>query len=199
MKQVFFFLLMACIVALQPVSAQTTKRLSDLEKKRKEALQTIEETSKQLDKNKTTAKNTVYKLNVLNDKIKKRESFLKVLNKEMKELDTEVGDNKTAYEELSRNLGVKKQQYARSLRIMSRKNKSEDKLMFLFVFQESGSNVQARPLPERILRFPKSAGPRNIAQTKLVGGETPPGIGTILPRERCSETKRGAANHPASK
>lgn len=131
MKQVVSLLLLAFLVGFQPVSAQTSKRLTDLEKKRKEALQTIEETSKQLDKNKTTAKNTVYKLNVLNEKIKKRESFLKVLNKELKELDTEVDENKTAYEELSRNLSVKKQQYARSLRIMSRKNKSEDKLMFL--------------------------------------------------------------------
>lgn len=131
MRQALSILLLACFVVLQPAAAQTSKRITDLEKKRKEALQTIEETSKQLDKNKTTAKNTVYKLNVLNDKIKKRESYLKVLNKELNELDTEVTENKSAYEELSRNLGVKKQQYARSLRIMSRKNKSEDKLMFL--------------------------------------------------------------------
>jgi len=131
MKHVLSKLLIACVILLQPVSAQTSKRLSDLEMKRKDAMKTIEETSKQLDKNKTTAKNTVYKLNVLTDKIKKRESFLKVLDTELKSIDSEVVQSKTEYEELSRDLNVKKQQYARSLRLMSRKNKSEDKLMFL--------------------------------------------------------------------
>ncbi len=131
MKRVLSILLIVCAAGFLPLSAQSSKRLSDLERKRKEALESIEETSRQLNKNKTTAKNTLYKLNVLNDKIKKRESFLKVLDTELNELDSEVVENKTAYEDLSRDLSVKKQQYARSLRLMARRNKSEDRLMFL--------------------------------------------------------------------
>jgi len=129
MRKVIVFLL-TCLL-LSSVTAQSSKRLTDLEKKRKAALERIEETTRQLNKNKSTAKNTLYKLNVLNDQIKAREKFLGVLNKELGALDTEVDETKEEYAEMSRRLSIKKEQYARSLRLMSRRNKSEDKLMFL--------------------------------------------------------------------
>lgn len=113
------------------LNAQTSKRLTDLEKQRKAALERIEAASRELNKTKTTAKNTLIKLNVLNDQIKARESFLTVLNKELRTLDGEVAETKAAYEEQSRRLSIKKDGYARSLRLMSRRNKSEDRWMFL--------------------------------------------------------------------
>ncbi|MDP4278015.1 MAG: peptidoglycan DD-metalloendopeptidase family protein [Bacteroidota bacterium] len=112
------------------VTAQNS-RLNELEKKRKAALQRIEVTSHQLDKNKATAKNTLYKLNVLNDQIKVREQYIGSLDGELTKLDKGIEELKSEYEEMSRQLSVKKEQYARSLRLMARRNKSEDRLMFI--------------------------------------------------------------------
>ena len=111
--------------------AQNNKRLSDLEQKRKAALERIEETSRLLSKTKNTSKNSIYKLNVLSDKISARERFLGELSSEMRTIDSEVNELKGEYTELSRQLSVKKEQYAKSLRLMNRRNKAEDRLMFI--------------------------------------------------------------------
>jgi len=124
-------------LVLTSVSAQSNNRISDLEKKKKEALESIEETSRLLSKNKTTTKNSLYKLNVLSNKIKVRERFLGELSTELTVINKDVDEVKNEFTELSRQLSVKKEQYARSLRLMSRRNKSEDKLMFLL----SSSNL----------------------------------------------------------
>jgi len=124
-------LLFSILLIMASVTGQSNKRVSDLEKKRKEALEQIEETSRLLNKNKTTTKNTIYKLNVLSDKIKTRERFLGELSTELTSINKNVDEVKNEYTDLSSQLSVKKEQYARSLRLMSRRNKSEDKLMFL--------------------------------------------------------------------
>jgi len=111
--------------------AQSGRRLSDLEKKRKEALERVEKTTQMLSKNKTTTKNTLYRLNVLSDQIRARESFLGDLNKELAAITSEVSEVQAEYTELSLRLSVKKEKYAKSIRLMSRRNKSEDKLMFI--------------------------------------------------------------------
>lgn len=129
-------LLFSLVFVLTSIFAQSSNRISDLEKKRKEALERIEETSRLLNKNKTTTKNTIYKLNVLNDKIKARERFLGTISSEMNSIDKNVNEVKGEYTETSRQLSVKKEKYAKSIRLMSRRNKSEDKLMFLLSSQD---------------------------------------------------------------
>lgn len=129
-------LLFSLVFSLTSIIAQSSNRISDLEKKRKEALERIEETSRLLNKNKTTTKNTLYKLNVLNDKIKARERFLGTISSEMNSIDKNVNEVKSEYTETSRQLSVKKEKYAKSIRLMSRRNKSEDKLMFLLSSQD---------------------------------------------------------------
>lgn len=136
MKRLVLFFSM--LLLLSSSFAQTTKRISDLEKKRKEALEKIEQTSILLNKNKKTTQNTIYKLNVLNDKIKARERFLGELSGELNIIDRNVGEVKNEYAQISRELSVKKEQYARSLRLMSRRNRAEDKLMFLLASSDLG-------------------------------------------------------------
>ncbi|MDD2256036.1 MAG: peptidoglycan DD-metalloendopeptidase family protein [Bacteroidales bacterium] len=124
-----------------PVMAQSS-RLTDLEKQRKAALEQIEETSRMLDKNKVTVSNALVKLNVLNEKIKAREQFLKTLQQELKALDREIAQLRSEYVELSRQLSVKKEQYARSLRLMTRRNRTEDKWMFLLSADDLGQMMR---------------------------------------------------------
>jgi len=122
-------ILLICLFGVG-IYAQSS-RLSDLEKKRKEVLDRVERTTQMLSKNKATTKNTIYRLNVLGDQIKARESFLNDLSKELSVISTEMSEIQEEYSELSLNLSVKKEQYAKSIRLMSRRNKSEDKLMFI--------------------------------------------------------------------
>jgi murein hydrolase activator len=114
------------------IYAQNSKRLSDLEKKRKDALEQVEKTTKMLSKNKTTTKSTIYRLNVLGDQIKVHQDLLSGINKEMSVMDVEVADIKAEYDELNQQLNVKKERYAKSLRKLAKRNKFEDRLMFLF-------------------------------------------------------------------
>jgi len=125
-----FSILLICLLSFG-LYAQNSQRLSDLEKKRQEALERIEKTTQMLSKNKVTTKNTLYRLNVLNDQIQVRETFVNELNKELQVINTEVAEVQAEYTELSRRLSVKKEKYAKSLRLMSRQNKSEDKLLFI--------------------------------------------------------------------
>lgn len=129
MKRCLYVLLILLLAS--SLNAQTSKRLKELEQKRKAALERIETASRELNQTKTTAKNTLMKLNVLNEQIKAREAFIRELNKELRALDMEVAETKAAYEEQSRLLSIKKDGYARSLRLMSRRNKSEDRWLFL--------------------------------------------------------------------
>jgi len=129
MRQVFGILLI-CFLTLG-IFAQNSKRISDLEQKRKEALESVERTTKMLSKNKATTKNTLYRLSVLNEQITLREKSLSELNAQLTTINAEVSEVQSEYTELSRRLSVKKEMYAKSLRQMSRRNQSEDKLMFI--------------------------------------------------------------------
>lgn len=111
--------------------AQNNRKMSDLKKKREEALEKVEKASKQLNKTRESSKNSIYKLNLISDKIKVREQVLTSLDSELKKLDNEINDVKSDYVDLSRDLSVKKEQYAKSLRLLSHRNKAEDKLMFI--------------------------------------------------------------------
>jgi len=111
--------------------AQSSKRITDLEQKRKAALEQVEKTTLMLSKTKRTAQNILLRLNALNKQIAARESYIRELNKQMVIINAEVEENQSEYTELSRRLSVKKSIYAHSLRLMSRRNQTEDKLMFI--------------------------------------------------------------------
>jgi septal ring factor EnvC (AmiA/AmiB activator) len=113
------------------LSAQTSSRITELEQKRKAALEQVEKTTQMLSKTKRTAQNILLQMNALNKQISARESYIKELNKQMVIINAEVEENQAEYTELSRKLSVKKSIYARSLRLMARRNKTEDKLMFV--------------------------------------------------------------------
>ena len=123
--------LLLLMFAVAGLSAQTSKRITELEQKRKAALEQVEKTTQMLSKTKRTAQNILLQMNALNKQISARESYIRELNKQMVIITAEVNENQTEYTELSRRLSVKKSIYARSLRLMARRNQTEDKLMFI--------------------------------------------------------------------
>lgn len=119
------------MLAATGLFAQTSKRITELEQKRKAALEQVEKTTQMLSKTKRTAQNILLRLNALNKQISARESYIRELNKQMIIINAEVEENQSEYTELSRRLSVKKSTYARSLRLMARHNQTEDRLMFI--------------------------------------------------------------------
>jgi septal ring factor EnvC (AmiA/AmiB activator) len=119
------------MLACSGLFAQTSKRITDLEQKRKAALEQVEKTTQMLSTTKRTAQNILLQLNALNKQISAREAYIRELNKQMVIITAEVDENQAEYTELSRRLSVKKSIYARSLRLMARRNQTEDKLMFI--------------------------------------------------------------------
>jgi len=119
------------MLAATGLFAQTSKRITELEQKRKAALEQVEKTTQMLSKTKRTAQNILLRLNALNKQISARESYIREINKQLVIINAEVEENQTEYTELSRRLSVKKSNYAKSLRLMAVHNQTEDKLMFI--------------------------------------------------------------------
>ena len=119
------------MLAATGLFAQTSKRITELEQKRKAALEQVEKTTQMLSKTKRTAQNILLRLNALNKQIAARESYIRELNKQLVIISAEVEENQTEYTELARRLSVKKSNYAKSLRLMAVHNQTEDKLMFI--------------------------------------------------------------------
>lgn len=128
MKRILLLVILA--LAGLGVFAQTT-RISDLEKKRKAALAEIEKTTAQLSSNKKSTQNTLNRVTVLTKQIKARTVYVNELNTQLGIISKEVDENQSEYTELSRRLSVKKSNYVKSLRLMARRNRTEDRLMFI--------------------------------------------------------------------
>lgn len=129
MRKIFLsiFLLFLAVLSGQAQSA----RLNELKNKRKEVLENVEETMKLLNRNKKSTRNTLYKLNVLSDQIKKREKFISTIDKELLSINSEIKVNNRKYKELEYELSECKRLYALSVSRMSKKVCVEDKLLFL--------------------------------------------------------------------
>lgn len=129
MKRVFLFIVLLVFAGI--LTAQTSKRISELEQKRKATLAQIEKTNKMLSTTKRTAQNILLRVNALNKQIKAREAYIADINRELVLIDEDIKRNEAEYTELSKKLNSKKSSYAQSLRLMSRRNSTEDKLMFV--------------------------------------------------------------------
>jgi septal ring factor EnvC (AmiA/AmiB activator) len=123
--------LLCLLLSLGTGAYAQSKRISDLEKMRKETLEKIEKTSSMLSKNKKTVQNTYNRLNALNKQIKAREDYIRELGTQLQIIGQEVERNQAEYTELSRKLSIKKSNYVKSLRLMARHNQAEERLMFL--------------------------------------------------------------------
>ncbi len=129
MKRVllFIFIMIAC-----SASAQTSRKIRNLEAQRKKALAEIEATNQLLNENKRTTSNVLNMLNLLTKQIKSRKDVITLLNGEISATDE-------AMEELQKNIGVserelqsKKEAYAQSLRKMYINQNNQNKLLFIF-------------------------------------------------------------------
>ena len=113
------------------VSAQQSTRVSELEKQRLATLSEIEETSRLLKENARTTGNALNRLNLLVQQIDSRKKMIQLLNSEIVTMGDEISSKETQTQLLEKELDVKKQNYAASLRKMYLHKNNIDNLLFI--------------------------------------------------------------------
>lgn len=112
--------------------SQASSGVKELERQRKKALEEIEMTNQLLSKAQSSARSSLNRLNLLSQQLMTRRKVLNLLNEEigaidnqMKQIDREIG-------RMQKELGVKQQNYSKSVRGMYKKRNTQDRLLFIF-------------------------------------------------------------------
>ena len=130
MKQLFL-LCFACFCILG-VSAQTTKKIKELENQRNELQQQIAESETLLRSTKKDVKSQLDNLALLNGQIEDRRKYIRVIERDMKSLNNDIATLQRQLKSLQQELKVKKERYKASVQYMYRNKSIQEKLMFIF-------------------------------------------------------------------
>lgn len=112
-------------------TAQNRNTLKELEAKRKNMLEKIEFTNQLIEQSRESEQKSQSKLNLIKEQIQNRKQLIQTLNEEIEAVEQVVSEKELLLEQLNQELKRKQDRYARSLQQMARKNRAEDKLMFI--------------------------------------------------------------------
>ncbi|MFY9309902.1 MAG: peptidoglycan DD-metalloendopeptidase family protein [Bacteroidia bacterium] len=112
------------------------QKRKDLEKKRQQALQEIEETKKQLAEIKVNKNHSLTQLLMLNKKIAQREELIGVINSEIRELNKEIAENNSSIKGLQNDLAKLKAEYAKMIYYAYKNQDAYNRLMFVFASKD---------------------------------------------------------------
>lgn len=127
----FFLLCFACLCLLG-VSAQTTKKIKELENQRNELQQQIAESETLLRSTKKDVKSQLDNLALINGQIEDRKKYIRAIERDVKSLNNEIATLQRQLKTLQRELKDKKDKYAASVQYMYRNKSVQEKLMFIF-------------------------------------------------------------------
>ena len=130
MKQLFL-LCLACFCLLS-VSAQTTKKIKELENQRNELQLQIAESETLLRSTKKDVKSQLDNLALINGQIEDRKKYIRVIERDMKSLNNDIATLQRQLKSLQQELKVKKDRYEASVQYMYRNKSIQEKLMFIF-------------------------------------------------------------------
>lgn len=128
MRSIWIVLFLGMSVALW---GQSSAKVKQLEKQRKATLAEIAQTKKLLDETKTSAKNSLYRLNLISQQILSRKKLISLLNQEMAEMEASIAKMKHDIVVLNRELDEKRTNYGKSAQSLYRRHSSQDKLLFI--------------------------------------------------------------------
>ena len=130
MKRILLFWLIGFV--LYSASAQTTKKIKELETKRNELQQQIAESETLLQSTKKDVKSQLDNLALITGQIEERKKYIHAIEKDVKSLNGEINDLQRQLKTLQRDLKDKKEKYAASVQYMYRNKSIHEKLMFIF-------------------------------------------------------------------
>ena len=111
-------ILIICLMAVVAVTsvAQSSKKVKDLQKQRKEALQSIAKTDKELKTTKKSALQSLHQLNKLTAEITKHKEVIAALNAEISNINKQERKINETRSRLEKALNAKKEAYAKAIR-----------------------------------------------------------------------------------
>lgn len=130
MKRLLFVLL--CCIGVASLSAQSSKRLRDLETKRTTLRKEIKESENMLKNTRKDVSGELNNLATLNGLINARKEYIRIMTEDLESINQEITDLEKQLGELETELQDKKKKYEASVQYL-RKNKTiEEKLLFIF-------------------------------------------------------------------
>jgi septal ring factor EnvC (AmiA/AmiB activator) len=130
MRQLFL-LCFACLCLLG-ASAQTTKKIKELENPRSELQQQIAESETLLRSTKKDVKSQLDNLALINGQIEDRKQYIRIIERDVKSLNNDIATLQRQLKSLQRELKEKKDRYEASVQYMYRNKSIQEKLMFIF-------------------------------------------------------------------
>lgn len=125
------FYVICLFFVLSPVIATGQNNVNDLQRRRRETLKAIEETSRMLSETKSNTRTNLNKLQLLTAEIESRKTVINLLDQEIRQIGQEQYNIDREIKDLEKDLGIKKSQYAKSIRSIYSKRAKYNKLMFV--------------------------------------------------------------------
>ena len=130
MKRIFLLLIACCL--LGTLYAQSTRKIRELESKRKELHQQIAESETLLQSTRKDVKSQLDNLALLTGQIEERKKYIHTIESDVNTLAGEITSLQKQLGKLQRELNDKKQKYETSVQYMYRNKSIQEKLMFIF-------------------------------------------------------------------
>ena len=130
MKNIFL-LCLTCLFLLD-ASAQTNKKIQELENQRNELQQQIAESETLLRSTKKDVKSQLDNLALINGQIADRKKYIGAIERDVQSLNGEINTLQRQLNSLQKDLKDKKKKYEASVQYMYRNKSIQEKLMFIF-------------------------------------------------------------------
>ena len=130
MKRIFLLVLFG--LSLMQLSAQSTKKIRELESQRNELQQQIAESETLLRSTKKDVKSQLDNLALLTGQIGERKKYIAAIERDMKVLNDEIYTLTRQLRALRKELKDKKDKYEASVQYLYRNKSIQEKLMFIF-------------------------------------------------------------------
>ena len=140
MKRIFLLCIACCF--LSALSAQSTRKIRELENKRKELHQQIAESETLLQSTKKDVKSQLENLALLTGQIEERRRYIHTIETDVNTLAKEITTLQRQLTALQRDLKEKKKKYEASVQYMYRNKSVQEKLMFIFSAKNLGQTYR---------------------------------------------------------
>ena len=130
MKRILLYIL-SCLFLVE-VSAQSTRKIRELESQRNELQQQIAASETLLRSTKKDVKSQLDNLALINGQIEDRKKYIRSIENDVQSLNNEINTLQRQLRGLQRELKDKKDKYGASVQYMYRNKSIQEKLMFIF-------------------------------------------------------------------
>lgn len=134
-RLIVIFCICLCTCTL---SAQTTRKIRQLEKQRNELKQQIAESETLLQSTKKDVKSQLGNLALISGQIEERQKYIQTIESDVNSIQQEINRLEKDLVRLQKELGEKRQKYEQSVKYLYRNKSIQDKLMFIFSAENFG-------------------------------------------------------------